>query len=218
MVSVIFLDVDGVVCCNLAGRLEENKLAQLSRIVRATCAKVVLSTDWRRQAQLKRQVVVALKKLNIEVIGATPMRPMFQPTRPMEIYDWFASNQDKESITSWVAIDDRDLLTEHGGAHLSGHFVRTHPSTGLTQRLADVCISILSTAPGGRPEAATSMQTVITLGDKSPASSTPLRRTLCTPLACRASRAIGTAGSAENASARKGPAPTALTRPANFAI
>ena len=84
-------DIDGVICCNLAGHLEENKLAQLKRIVvrptptahtrhsshtpptpapsppagpaalswfvpsqDATGAKVVLSTDWRRQAPLKK--------------------------------------------------------------------------------------------------------------------------------------------------------------------
>ena len=66
MVAVIFLDIDGVICCNLAGRLEDNKLAQLQRVVQATSAKVCLSTDWRRQAQLKRQVVAALKKLTAD--------------------------------------------------------------------------------------------------------------------------------------------------------
>eukprot|EP00965_Chrysotila_dentata_P233518 6199634-Pleurochrysis_carterae.AAC.1 len=46
---VIFLDIDGVICCNYNGHLEEPKLAQLKRIVEETGAKVVLSTDWRRQ-------------------------------------------------------------------------------------------------------------------------------------------------------------------------
>ena len=36
---------------------------------KATDAKVCLSTDWRRQAQLKRQVIAALKRLDIEVIS-----------------------------------------------------------------------------------------------------------------------------------------------------
>ena len=71
MVAVIFLDIDGVICCNMAGRLEEQKLANLNDIVKATQAKVVLSTDWRRQANLKRQVIATLKRLDIEVIGAT---------------------------------------------------------------------------------------------------------------------------------------------------
>ena len=132
-----------VICCNMAGRLEESKLAVLAAVVRATDAKVVLSTDWRRQAQLKRQVIAALKRLDMEVIGATPMRPMFQPIRPQEITEWLHANRDKFGITQWVAIDDRDLLNEHGGTELQGHMVRTHPNTGLTKRLGDVAIEIL---------------------------------------------------------------------------
>jgi hypothetical protein len=149
MVAVIFLDIDGVICCNMAGRLEESKLAVLNTVAKATGAKVVLSTDWRRQAQLKRQVVAALKRLDIEVIGATPMRAMFQPIRPQEINEWMHANGEKFGVTSWVAIDDRDLLNEHGGAELTGHMVRTHPNTGLTRRLGDVAIEILGGSVGG---------------------------------------------------------------------
>ena len=144
MVAVIFLDIDGVICCNMAGRLEESKLAVLNQVAKATQAKVVLSTDWRRQAQLKRQVIAALKRLDIEVIGATPMRAMFQPIRPQEITEWMSANGQKFGVDRWVAIDDRDLLNEMGGEGLKGHMVRTHPNTGLTKRLGDVCIEILS--------------------------------------------------------------------------
>ena len=140
MVAVIFLDIDGVICCNMAGRLEEQKLANLNDIVKATQAKVVLSTDWRRQANLKRQVIATLKRLDIEVIGATPMKPMFSPVRPVEINEWMHANAAKEGVTSWVAIDDRDLVHEHGGGELKGHFVHTHPASGLTKRLAEAAI------------------------------------------------------------------------------
>ncbi len=47
MVAVIFLDIDGVICCNMAGRLEESKLAILAEVVKKTQAKVVLSTEIR---------------------------------------------------------------------------------------------------------------------------------------------------------------------------
>ena len=155
MVAAIFLDIDGVICCNLAGRLEESKLLALHEIVKATSAKVVLSTDWRRQAQLKRQVIVALKRFDMEVIGATPMKAMFQPIRPVEIVEWMNVNGAKFGIDAWVAIDDRDLTNEHGGAQLVGHFVRTHPNTGLTKRLAEACIALLqqqSSSVGPAPE------------------------------------------------------------------
>ena len=139
----------------MAGRLEESKLAVLSTVVKATDAKVVLSTDWRRQAQLKRQVIATLKRLDIEVIGATPMRAMFQPIRPQEITEWMHANGEKFGVSSWVAIDDRDLLNEQGGAELQGHMIRTHPNTGLTKRLGDAAIEILNGgAPPGSPDTA----------------------------------------------------------------
>eukprot|EP00908_Phaeocystis_cordata_P015237 Transcript_26366.p1 GENE.Transcript_26366~~Transcript_26366.p1 ORF type:complete len:380 (-),score=51.61 Transcript_26366:241-1380(-) len=140
--KVIFLDIDGVICCNNAGKLEESKLSELKRIVQATNAKVVLSTDWRRKAALKQEVVTALRRIGASCIGATPQRAMYQPVRPQEITDWLRTSG--RGVMSWVAIDDRDLLNELGGAGLSGHFVRTHPGTGLTPRLADRCIQILS--------------------------------------------------------------------------
>mmetsp|Transcript_11833 Transcript_11833/g.19932 ORF Transcript_11833/g.19932 Transcript_11833/m.19932 type:complete len:340 (+) Transcript_11833:66-1085(+) len=136
----IFLDIDGVICCNMNGVLEEQKLTQLKRIVDATGAKVVLSTDWRRQAPLKKQLHQVLGRLGIDCIGATPMRAMFQPVRPQEITAWLNKSN---RVSTWVAIDDRDLLREVGGAGLQGHFVKTFPTTGLTATLADRAISIL---------------------------------------------------------------------------
>jgi len=148
---LVFLDIDGVICCNRVGELEASKLAQLQRICRETGAKVVLSTDWRRQAALKRQVIQALARLDMECVGATPQRAtMFQPVRPQEITEWLRCTS--HSVSTWVAIDDRDLVHELGGAALHGHFVKTNPNTGLTARLADRCISILAPlAVGSRP-------------------------------------------------------------------
>ena len=62
--------------------------------------------------------------------------------RPTEITDWLKASG--RGVTGWVAIDDRDLLNELGGAALSGHFVRTNPSTGLTSRLADRAVQLLT--------------------------------------------------------------------------
>ena len=41
---LIFLDIDGVICCNCSAQLEPARLAELQRIVRLTSAKIVLST------------------------------------------------------------------------------------------------------------------------------------------------------------------------------
>ena len=43
---IVFLDIDGVICCNSLGRLEDKKLRILQGITQAAQAKIVLSTDW----------------------------------------------------------------------------------------------------------------------------------------------------------------------------
>ena len=105
-----------VICCNQFGRLEDRKLQLLRSVVQQTGAKVVLSTDWRRVPKLKTQLIGTLRDYGMEVIGATPMRPPWQPVRPQEILDWLtAYNQqavdvNAEPITMFVAVDDRPLL------------------------------------------------------------------------------------------------------------
>ena len=42
------------------------------------------------------------------------MRAMFQPIRPQEITAWLQKSGNR--VSTWVAIDDRDLLHEMGGA------------------------------------------------------------------------------------------------------
>ena len=93
--------------------------------------------------------LVAVANL-VQVIGATPMRPMFQPIRPTEISAWIEQHTASggPALASWVAIDDRNLVNEHGGGAMVGHFVHTHPNTGLTKRLGDEAIAILSMGDG----------------------------------------------------------------------
>ena len=45
---IVFLDIDGVICCNQMGRLETDKLARLQRVCKLTQSRVCLSSDWRR--------------------------------------------------------------------------------------------------------------------------------------------------------------------------
>lgn len=88
--KLIFLDIDGVICCNMVGRLEENKLAVLSHIVRKTGAKVVLSTDWRRQPQLKKQLVTTLQRIDVEVTRLTASKLPPPPHSPWRFFPWRA--------------------------------------------------------------------------------------------------------------------------------
>ena len=123
---VIALDIDGVICCNNSGRLEERKLQLLRNVVQITGAKVLLSTDWRRVPHLKERLINTLRDYGMEVIGSTPMRSPWQPVRPQEIVEWIGSynascrTNNAEPITSFVAVDDRSLLQEMGGERLRG--------------------------------------------------------------------------------------------------
>lgn len=122
---VIFLDVDGVICCNTSGVLETPKLLYLQKIVRATCAKVVLSTNWRYHADLKSRLIRVLGSFGIECIGDTPLigDDGMQPYRPKEILAWLEawnSSPGRPTVKQFVAVDDRLLLQEVGGEDLEG--------------------------------------------------------------------------------------------------
>lgn len=155
---LIFLDIDGVICCNTQARLDEPQLAQLKRVCKATGAKIVLSSDWRRRVPLKQKVQRALKRMGVEYVGCTPIKTettrigsqlIETNLRPAEILSWLEKRGGR-SPRAWVAIDDRDLLAEaleHGDVGFDGHFVRTDIYTGLTPELAELAIEILSRTP-----------------------------------------------------------------------
>ena len=135
-----------VICCNGIGRLETDKMARIRDVVKQTGAKVVLSTDWRRDATLKATVTHALREQGIEVIGATRKGPPLKPIRPQEIWGWLELYQREKGkvVSEWVAVDDRELLAENGGDNLRGHFVNTNFATGLTDRARDRMIAVLN--------------------------------------------------------------------------
>ena len=69
---IVFLDVDGVLCCNHETRLEAAPCAELQRIAESTRAAVVLSTDWRRDPSLSSRINGCLHERRVDCIGATP--------------------------------------------------------------------------------------------------------------------------------------------------
>ena len=155
---IIFLDIDGVICCNTRSELEVDKLKRLKRICAETNATVVLSSDWRRQKPLKDRVQRALERLRISYVGCTSQRTKTQdignrrwelPCRPLEITDWLKKFRNGPGGCAFVAIDDRELTKEAGGAALEGHFVRTDPWWGLTTECAEQAIAILRGAGAG---------------------------------------------------------------------
>ena len=146
---VLFLDIDGVVCCNFRGELEADKLSQVSRICSETDAKVVLSSDWRRQPHLKARATQTLASYGVEVIGATPQYAMMGRVRPREIMAWY--NDCNVPIEGWCAVDDRDLVLEEGGQEFTNHFVLTEFHVGLNAWIANQIITRLRAPSTRRP-------------------------------------------------------------------
>ena len=140
--ALLFLDVDGVLCCNDEQRLGDEQLAELQRVAVAADAGVVLSTDWRRDAALRARVEAALEALGVRCVGATPQRNAHRPLRPVEIREWLAERRELRDVP-WVALDDRDLMNEIGGDLLRDRLVLVDPRVGLTARDGDEALSIL---------------------------------------------------------------------------
>ena len=137
---------DGVICCNGMGRLEEDKLSRLRKVAHETGAKVVLSTDWRRDLSLKATITGALTDRGMSVIGATRKGPPLKPIRPQEITGWLDGflGKPNHAVSQWVAVDDRELIGEIGGERLKGHFVNTSFASGLSDRVAERMVAVLN--------------------------------------------------------------------------
>jgi len=149
--KVLFLDVDGVITvADGSGRLCEDKLERLERVVMETGTQIVISSNWRHFPQLKTRLVMALHEHGgMRVVGCTPdngERVHGDAVRPEEIVAWIKAWRG-EPIEAWCAVDDRPLLTERGGAGLVGHFVEVDEMHGLTERAVERLLAVLHTEP-----------------------------------------------------------------------
>lgn len=149
--KVLFLDVDGVITyADGSGRLCEEKLERLQRVVLPTQTQIVISSNWRLFPQLKDRLVNALHEHGgMRVIGSTPdngERVHGDAVRPEEILSWLKAWQG-EPIEAWCAVDDRPLLMERGGAGLIGHFVEVDEMFGLTELAVERVLAVLHTEP-----------------------------------------------------------------------
>ena len=136
--NIIFLDIDGVlngynkwnilgwklVCLTKNNRLKnwykkivnpcgihKRKVKRLAKIVKATYAKVVMSSSWRfgwwntpydKQFEDQKKLTDLLNKYHIEVIDITPH--LSDGDRGKEILQWLALNEDK--VLRFVILDD----------------------------------------------------------------------------------------------------------------
>lgn len=151
--NVIFLDVDGVIDSKRKrNHLDSAKLQLLVEAAQRTLSRIVISSHWRLVQTQHRQLRAVLHYLGLEVVGSTPVRRPWEPERPIEIYEWLtaynahAHELQRPAVTNFVAIDDRDLLSERGGAQLRGHFVRTDVNIGMTATSVERVVELLGAA------------------------------------------------------------------------
>ena len=97
---IIFLDCDGVLCCNRTALIELDKLQRLTSVVKRTGACIVLSTDWRRFPAFKSTLVEALSRMGLKVVGSTPLMAS-QRVRPLEISSWLRRRNEEARQTCW---------------------------------------------------------------------------------------------------------------------
>ena len=176
--NIIFLDIDGVlngltpwfllgwklVCFTKSSKLKswyanwtdpygvhKSKVKRLAKIVRATNAKVVMSSSWRfgwwntpyeEQYADQRKLTDLLTEFDIEVIDITPQS--MDGRRDKEILAWLSKNED--IVLRYVILDDERYELE---CFVGSHLVHTsagrgYVNAGLKRKHVKQAIEILS--------------------------------------------------------------------------
>jgi uncharacterized protein YqgQ len=146
---IIFLDFDGVLNSQrwmeanrhlvktvelwLCKNLDHAAVARVEKISKATGAKVVISSSWRRMFSLE-QLQQILKDFGFtgEVIGITPKQDQ---ERGIEIQTWLNEHGPIESFV--ILDDDSDMV------HLMHKLVQTTFEDGLQDEHVEKAIAIL---------------------------------------------------------------------------
>lgn len=150
--KVIFLDIDGVLNYESADAktpggalgIASRPVKVLSRIVKATGAKIVLISTWMDEWNMNDEDCTAdglylTKKLRRE--GLHIMDRVDNPTfRGAAIRSWLDK---RPNVTDWIVLDD----VEFEGYRASGvlpHLIQTDPKEGLTEDHIDKCVRMLN--------------------------------------------------------------------------
>jgi len=172
--KIIFLDVDGVLRPLTAGgframmvdgewalRAEtadfiSGSLLALRHIVETTGAVIVLSSEWRRDQNMREGVDNILAEYEMRPcvswtptdlqrdMGTDPFKA-FTERRAREISQWLASNL---QVRQWVVLDDINMTIadeerKPGTLLMTPRIVQTHRKVGLTLEQAKAAIKIL---------------------------------------------------------------------------
>lgn len=167
---LLFLDLDGCLNCHewdpevLCGQIHKDKVQLLNGILRATDARIVLSSAWRYLVHRGEMNLMGLEWLlrshgilADRLIGITRQDTLERSTYDGVPGNWPVDNERGQQITeflrhhafvhgdpeAYVALDDMDP-----GITAAGHpLVLCDGATGLTEREAKRCIKILKGQP-----------------------------------------------------------------------
>lgn len=150
--KLIFLDIDGVLNsetffrqwigkfshpCN--DHLDDEAIERLNDLIKATDAKVVLSSTWRKIYKIESLDALLQKHgFKYELYAKTPS---LNTIRGLEIKDYMRQHHEAggEAVTGYVILDDDSDMT-YGQRE---HFIHTDPFCGLTPRNVRHAIKIL---------------------------------------------------------------------------
>ncbi len=157
-IKVIFLDIDGVLNSydwRLKNReendgeikcLDEKPIEILSRIVKVSGAKIVLSSSWRTKDPNDVYIKILnqkFEKFSISILDSTGRRKNKYP-RGWEIRDWIKNNRNKYNIESFVVIDDDSQGIVNHKKTLLPYYVKTSFKDGLKEEHVDKILHVLN--------------------------------------------------------------------------
>ena len=162
--KAIFLDIDGVLNTDFSESsvrvggvvyigIDNSKVKQLKRIVDATGAEIVLSSDWRYEfvvGAYKQEIPQAkylsnkLRAQGLKIYDKTCDIARFK--RGKEIQHWLHEHPE---VSNYVILDDHAfaVIGEDDSGELKKHFILTTGKVddgGLTPEIADAAIGILN--------------------------------------------------------------------------
>lgn len=143
IIKLIFLDIDGVLnypnmpdsVKKLYGQVSKRCVDLLNELTDETCAKLVISSTWRKDSDQFPPINERLKELGVtgEIIGSTPVLTQRAVFRGNEIYHWMLDNKEicgtyPNLFRDYVILDDdSDMLLWQ-----FNNFVQTDAWTGMT--------------------------------------------------------------------------------------
>lgn len=159
--KVIFLDIDGVLncrtsksychddICGVITGIDSDKVRRLAKIVEATGAEIVLSSDWKdgwskyytssKPSHAKYLDNHLYKKGRLTIKDKTPNTSNGSWYRGDEILTYLRSHQD---ITDYVILDDT-FFEDFSTKEIEEHLVLTGYKVGLTDADVEKAIRIL---------------------------------------------------------------------------